>query len=236
MKTAKIFSIISLILFSVIGASILSFATGLPLLPIAGVLAAAGWYVKIPSGSMAVALFDLARPTGNNVGAGGGLDTEIILLNAADVDMSNFPARSADGITISSDIPMKDGKYMHRFYMTQGTIKPTQKKLKGANKDSGGYEIGVEGFYPGLELAVQKWIANFGFAFEGFVIIQNCAGSVKYLLGEPCNLISVDDLESMWGEEVDKEKGTKFIFKGKQSQPMSIYSGAVTYDPGSSSW
>jgi hypothetical protein len=40
---------------------------------------------------------------------------------------------------------------MHSFYMTQGTIKPSQKKLKGSNQDCGGYEIGLEGFYPGIE-------------------------------------------------------------------------------------
>jgi hypothetical protein len=37
---------------------------------------------------------------------------------------------------------------MCRFYMTQGTIKPSQKKLSGPNQDCGGYEIGEEGFHP----------------------------------------------------------------------------------------
>jgi len=33
---------------------------------------------------------------------------------------------------------------MHSFYMTQGTIKPSQKKLKGSNQDCGGYERGKQ--------------------------------------------------------------------------------------------
>lgn len=232
----KTFSILLSMTMAVLMASVISFFTGLPPLPVAGGLFALSLIIPRPAGALTVSLFDLSRPEGNNVGAGGGLDVEIILINAVDVDMANFPARGDDNTTITGDIPMKDGKYMHRFYMTQGTIKPIQKKLKGPNKDSGGYEVGVGGFYPGLETAVQKWISNFGFAFEGFVLFQNCSGSKIYLLGEPCNLVTVDDLDTLWGEEVDNEKGTNFIFKGKQSQPIAIYEGAIAYNPGSASW
>jgi hypothetical protein len=43
-------------------------------------------------------------------------------------------------------------------------------------------------------------------------------------------------IDSTWGEEVDKEKGSKIIFTCKQSVPMAFYEGAVTFDPSSASW
>lgn len=189
-----------------------------------------------PGGVFKISLFDLSRPSGSNPGAGGGLDSEILLIHADDIDWDNYPARDADGVTISTDIPLKDGKYMHRFYMTPDVIEPYQKKIKGGNKDSGGYEVGVKGFFPGIDTAVLKWIANFGYQFQGIVIVQNCANSQKYIIGEPCNLVYCDDIQSVWGSTVEKEKGNNFDFKGKQKSPLGIYSGAVSYDPGSASW
>ena len=135
---------------------------------------------------MTIALFDLAKPTVRNAGGGGGIKSEIILIQEADIDWDTFPQRDADGVTIADDIQLLTGKFMHSLYMTQGTIKPSQKKLKGSNQDCGGYEIGLEGFYPGIEKAVQKWIQNFGIDFKGIVIIQNCASNKRYLIGEPC--------------------------------------------------
>lgn len=96
---------------------------------------------------MSVSLFDLLKPTIKNAGGGGGIKSEIIIALEEDIDMNSFPAREADGVTILTDIPMKTGKYMHTLYMTQGTIKPGQKKLKGSNNDCGGFELTLEGSY-----------------------------------------------------------------------------------------
>ena len=179
---------------------------------------------------MAISLFDLFKPTVKNAGGGGGIKSEIILVAEDDIDWDTYPQPDAEN-TITTDIPLKTGKYMHRFYMTQGTIKPGQKKLKGSNQDCGGFEITLEGFHPGIEKAVQKWIANFGIGFKGLLIIQNCASSKRYLIGEPCNLVYLDNLETTWGEEIDKDKGHKFSFLCKQGSPMAFYEGAVTFDP-----
>ena len=183
-----------------------------------------------------VSLFDIARPTGSNPGAGGGVDSEIILIHSDDINWDTYPAAGADGVTISTNIPLKAGKYMHRFYMTPDVIEPYMKKIKGGNKDSGGYEVGVKGFFPGIGASVLKWIANFGYQFEGIVIIQNCADGVKYIIGEKCNHVYCDDIQSKWGSTVEKEKGNDFDFKSKQKNPIGIYTGAILYDPGSASW
>jgi hypothetical protein len=49
--------------------------------------------------------------------------------------------------------------------MTQGTIKLSQKKLKESNQDCGGFEVGLEGFYPGL-----KRLFRSGFRTSGLTL------------------------------------------------------------------
>ena len=44
----------------------------------------------------------------------------------------------------------------------------------------------------------------------------------RYLNGEPCNLVHIEDIDTTWGEEIDKDKGSKFTFKCKQSAPTYI--------------
>ncbi len=180
---------------------------------------------------MSVELFNLVKPTEKNAGGGGGIKSQIILIREADIDWELFPEIDADGITMSENIAMITGKFMHSFYMTQGTIKPSQKKLKGSNQDCGGYEIGLEGFYPGIEKAVQEWIGKFGIDFKGLVIIQNCASAKCYLIGEPCNLVHLETIDTAWGEEIDKDKGSKFGFLCKQGSPMIFYEGDLSFDP-----
>lgn len=231
----KILRFLTTLFIALLGGVALAYA-GLPFIPSVGGLLLFSYLLPRQHGVLNVALFDLAAPSESNAGAGGGIDTEIILIPDENIDWPNFPARTANGSTLGTTIPLKEGKYMHRFYSTEGTIKPTQKKAKGANKDCGGWEVGVECFHPGLTSQIIGWLDSFAFPFKGLIIIQNCANSTKYLFGELCNLMHVDDAETLWGEEVDKEKGNKIIFKGKQSRPYCIYSGSLVYDPGSTSW
>ena len=192
-------------------------------------------FLKAPAGALCVSLIDLARPAGSNPGSGGGLNSEILLIHSENIDWLTYPARGATGETIA-DIPLKAGKYMHRFYMTSDVIEPSQKKIKGSNKDSGGYEIQLKGFYPGWGNAVLSWIAQYGYAFEGIIIIQNNADGKRYVIGEPCFLTLIDDIQSAWGATVEKDKGHTITFGAKQKNPMGIYTGAIKYDPGSASW
>jgi len=188
-----------------------------------------------PAGALSVSLVDLARPIGSNPGAGGGVKSEIILIPSDCINWTAFPDRVGTG-EILTDIPLKTGKYMHRFYMTPDVIEPAQKKIKASNKDSGGWEVTLKGFYPGFGNAIMSWIALYGYAFEGLVIIQNCADSKRYVMGEPCNAVYIDDIQSAWGATVEKEKGHTITFGAKQKNPMGIYTGVIKYDPTSASW
>ena len=58
----------------------------------------------------------------------------------------------------------------------------------------------------------------------------------RYLIGDPGNLVHIEDIDTTWGEEIDKDKGSKFTFKCQQSAPMAFYEGAIAYNPASASW
>jgi len=232
----KIARILSIILVAMLAGAGIAAATGWDPALTMGALVIASIVFPKPSGVLATSLMDLARPAGDNVGCGGGISSNVILIHNDDIDWDNFPDREADGVTISDNIPLKAGKHMHRFYMTQKTMKPDQKKVKGSNDDCGGYELSLAGFYPGWEKAIQAWIAAHGISFKGLVIIQNCANNKRYLLGEPCNLVVIDALDSAWGEDVSKDKGSTITFKSVQSLPMGFYEGQINYDPSSASW
>jgi hypothetical protein len=199
---------------------------------IIGVLLATA-FIPRQLGIVAVSLIDLARPTGSNPGAGGGIKSEIILIPSENVVA--IGDRAADGVTVAS-ITLKAGKYMKRFYMTDDVIEPSQKKIKGSNVDSGGWECSLKGFHPGFGAAVMSWIALNGYSFKGYLIFRNCADNTKYLIGEPCNEVHVDDVQAKWGATVEKERGQEITFASKQSKPMAIYTGPINYDPTSASW
>ena len=55
---------------------------------------------------MSISLFDLAKPTVRNAGGGGGIKSEIILIQEADIDWDTFPQRDTDGVTMAADIAM----------------------------------------------------------------------------------------------------------------------------------
>lgn len=190
-------------------------------------------FIPRPLGALTVSLVDLARPTGSNPGAGGGVKSEIILIPAENIASITYWA--VDNISVA-DVTMKTGKYMKRFYMTSDVIEPSQKKLKGSNVDSGGWEVSIKGFYPGFGDAILSWIANYGYAFEGLLIFQNCADGKKYILGQMCNWVHVDDIQSAWGPTVEKERGNTVTFLAKQSKPLAVYLGVIKYDPTSASW
>jgi len=54
--------------------------------------------------------------------------------------------------------------------------------------------------------------------------------------GELTKPVHIEDIDTTWGEEIDKDKGSKFTFKGKQSAPMAFYEGVIAYNPASASW
>jgi hypothetical protein len=201
---------------------------------IIGVLLVASFAPR-PVGALTATLIDLARPNSNNPGSGGGIKSEIILIPAENINWGTTPARAVDGVTIS-DITLKAGKYMKRLYMSADVIEPSQKKIKGSNIDSGGWEISIKGFYPGFGQAIMSWIALHGYSFKGIIIIQNCADGTKYMIGEPCNYAYIDDVQSKWGATVEKERGQEITFTAKQPNPMAIYTGVIKYDPTSASW
>ena len=89
-----------------------------------------------------------------------------------DVNWDLSPDRTVNDSDIAS-MPLKAGKYMKRFYMTDDVIEPAQKKIKCGNVDSGGWEVSLKGFFPGWGDAVMAWIATNGYACKGCAIFRN---------------------------------------------------------------
>lgn len=119
---------------------------------------------------------------------------------------------------------------MDDFHVKGRKIEGLEYLIKRFNQDSGGFEVGLEGSYPGIEKAVQKWIQNLGIDFKGLVIIQNGTNNRKYMIEEKDNLAHSETIDTTWGEEIDKDKGHKFSFVSKQGSAMAFYEGELLMD------
>jgi hypothetical protein len=184
-------------------------------------------------------LTDIEKPALAKPGAGGGIKGILYLALQDDTDLSNFPARAVDQVTIATNFPLKANKYIHRVYATDKTIEVVEKKLKGPNKDAGGNEISVKGFHPGVEAAIQEFKAKHAdSSFFMFIKVRVSGDWRTYLIGEPYNPVTLDDYETKFGKDASEGKGTDLTFLCQQTLPMAIYTGDLDEltDQGSSSW
>lgn len=173
-------------------------------------------------------LFNLLKPAEVNAGGGGGIINEILIAQLDDLALP-LPGRDADGVTISEDILMKEGKMFHRLYVTNKTLEPSQKRVSGSNADCYGYEVGVTGFFPGLGKKILSFLAQHG-NFTGVVILRNIkddGSEVRFLLGDSANPIELSDTDTKWGKLPNEDKGTTLTFKGTQRLPFAIYEGEL---------
>lgn len=183
---------------------------------------------------MAYDLEDITKPAGASPGAGGGLHNEVILMLADDVE--TIPVRGEDLVTMTGNIVMKTGKYMHSIYSTPKTLEITHKKIKGDNADIVGYEVGLKFFHPDLKAAILSFKAKHS-ASKFYALIRNCAANMVYFMGEPCNELLMDEAESVWGKNITDGKGTNFTFLTQQKNTAAVYTGTFTLpdDSGSGS-
>lgn len=173
-------------------------------------------------------LFNLTKPQEPNAGGGGGIINEILLARLEDLALP-MPGREADGVTISDDILMKEGKKFHRLYATNKTLEPSQKRVAGSNADCYGYEVGLTGFFPGLGKKVLSFLALHG-NFTGVIILRSVkddGSEVRYLLGDTATPVELSDADSKWGKLPNEDKGTTLTFKGTQRLPFAIYEGEL---------
>jgi hypothetical protein len=177
---------------------------------------------------MGTDLFSLKKPSGANVGGGGGIHNELILVKKEDI-VGPLPPRAADGVTIAGSIQLQEGKKMHSVYVTNKTLEPTHKHVAGSNADCFGYEVGVSGFHPGLGKEILSFLALHG-DFTGLVLLKNIkedGSQMCYLLGTYTSPVELGDADSKWGKVANEDKGTTLTFKGTQAAPYAIYEGAL---------
>jgi hypothetical protein len=174
-------------------------------------------------------MFDLksvSKPAVVNPGGGGNLNNEIIAF--LDDDVQTFPERAEDSVTVTENIVMKPGKYMHTLYSTPYKVKPIQTKVENNdNPDIQAYEVGLEFWHPGLEKAILAFQAKHSTS-KIHLIIRDCVGSKKYWLGQPCNPLYLGTAELQWEPKPSGGRGTQLAFSGEQTLPFAVYEGELT--------
>lgn len=179
---------------------------------------------------MAYDLKNIYRPNSATPGNAGGIRNKLILIKADDVE--TFPERDEDLVTITGDIELKEGKFMHTLYVTTKTAIPRQEKVEGANDDCGGFRVSVEFFHPGFEKPFQEFLAKFATGFNGYVIFEHAKTGRMYLIGEPGNEAVLKTSTGEWSGNMDGgTKGSTNTFESLQELPMAIYEGATSFDP-----
>ncbi len=179
-----------------------------------------------------VSLKSILKPTTHSPGAGGGINNYILAVLRDDIQ--TFPTRGEDGVTIAGNIVLKAGKYMHTIYATDKKVKPLSTKAESDNPDITAYDVGVEFWHPGLSKAILEFQALHGNS-PFIIILRECATNTKYLLGEMCNPLYMNQAELQWEATTTGGRGTQFGIKGQQSMPIAIYEGTLTLAPKDSS-
>jgi hypothetical protein len=171
-------------------------------------------------------LTDIDKSSVPNPGAGGGIKSVIYAILEDDVDIDSFPSRGDDLVTITADIPLKAGKYIHQIYATEDTIEPLEKLLQGPNRDANSFEITLNFFHPDLAKAIQEFKAKH-ISSRFFLLFKLCVLDRVYLIGEPCNTAYITLSDATLGKNSKEGRGTNFTFVAQQSLPMAFYEGTL---------
>ena len=164
----------------------------------------------------------VARPEGQ---PGRGLNPKdrLVVIDVDDIDV--FPARGDDGVTISTDITMKQGKFGVGIYLTPGTANVTSNSEGDA--DAEGFKPSVQISHPGNKAEIrafkQNWLGK-----NCIVILEYCDGT-KDLIGSPCNPCKLAVEYNGTNEANANQLTFEQVSKGDD---IAIYAGAVTTDEG----
>ena len=235
MKQYKIISFLFLLLTSVVFGTVIADVASIPIIAGVGALLLPAFIVQEQSALFfGATLKSIKRPVTHSPGSGGGINNEVIAVLVSDIDLSQFPARGSDGVTITDNIIMKSGKYMRVLYSTPKKLKPIQNKVDtDDNPDILAFEVGIEYWYPGLSKAILEFQAQHGHS-QMLLILRECATNTKYLLGEPCSALHMRESELQWEPTPSGGRGTQFGIKGEQGLPYAIYEGQLFLDPADS--
>ena len=91
-------------------------------------------------------LTNISRPPIRNIGGGGNIKNELILVQSGDYVTPLPPVNENTG-TITDNIRDAAGESLtHSIYVTERTLKPAFSRQEGSNLDCYGYQVSVEGF------------------------------------------------------------------------------------------
>ena len=137
-------------------------------------------------------------------------------------EVATPPSRDSKGITTTTDIVMKAGKYMSSLYVTESTVKIN---VKGdGDPDAKGIMQIIAFDHPGDTTEIKEFQFNMMNGNFG-IIVESCDGSRKRLLGSPCAPLAMK-----FDTTDDKDKNNSvFTFESTQKGPhIAEYAGTLT--------
>lgn len=137
----------------------------------------------------------------------------ITLIDVEYVDWDNFPARGADGITITGDIPLLEGYTPDGIDADRRTI--SRKDVSDGEGTSKGIRQEITFEFPGRTAEMDSHVQN-NLNKEFLMITQDCAdGQGTLLHGTECNPVELNFDEQDDQEAVKKMLTYTSVQKGK---------------------
>jgi len=178
---------------------------------------------------------NLAKPAGASPGAGGNIQSELVMIDIDQVNKTagifDWPARDAGGIKmVAGDIVMKPGQKQITVYGTHGTHSLATKS--NGDPDAKTMIHTVKFTHPGSELEVLEFRNNWLNKNVAIGVYRCNDPSNKKLYGTPCA-----PLQLQLNAEENKDKNTnEFTFESLNGGPdVAIYTGNFDFEDGSSS-
>ncbi len=165
-------------------------------------------------------LINIRKPA-SNAGAGGGIESEIVVMLEPGIE--KMPPREADAVTISADVEFKSGYAAHVLYSTHDKIEFKQSVVGETDGKATQLELTIS--HPGhnekLESFMEKHVN------DAFVLaLRHHSSGRVYMLGDKGQPMYIDSSESQYGATPENSTFTTITFKGGNKR-AAIYTGKL---------
>jgi len=169
--------------------------------------------------------FSVSAATNPNPGAGKRLNYNIYYVLASQLDVDNMPSRDADGVTITTSLPLLPGQYWHKIQAQPRTTTFTW--TSEGEPGSSTIPATLTVMYNGVNKTIEEWVAKFNGQYM-YVAVEDCTTGEIRLGGTKCCPMTVSIDES--GYSADKT-GYTLKFTCESSVPPAYYEGTIPMEP-----
>ena len=165
----------------------------------------------------------VARPSGMP-GAGINPMNKLILIDCD--DLSAFPARDQDGVTVGSSstggsITLASGAKAIAIYFTPGSATVTSNSE--GDPDAEGFKPNVQVAHPGNEAAIRKFKANW-IGKNIILLMQYCDKDTVDIFGTPCNPMR---LQASYEGNSEANRNQLTFEQAYKGNDIGIYAGDI---------